>query len=254
MEETRAGQIDKEYMIQHFGTDPSFLIEDICEDFKDCLTSSITGIKDVVKKKQAGKFEESELDRKLGLLEEDYKAYFEKKCLTLDGALKQNIFKVPQNVLLKEDLVWENLPNSVAKDKKTNLSINMEKQRNEYKTALYKKTYLRNYIDKLKLAAVYQEELIQREATLKEKYGLQDSVETLKFLEREWQSGNQQLTELRNIKEQVAISVGEKKRPLPSSRDVNNKDGNLFTTEKRLKLEERLKENKNQLEDANAFN
>ncbi len=37
MEETRAGQIDKEYMIQHFGTDPSFLIEDICEDFKEFM-------------------------------------------------------------------------------------------------------------------------------------------------------------------------------------------------------------------------
>ena len=49
-------------------------------------------------------------------------------------------------MLLKEDLVWENLTNSVAKEKKTTLSINMEKQRNEYKTALYKKTYLRNIL------------------------------------------------------------------------------------------------------------
>ena len=34
MEESRSAQVEKEYMIQHFGTDPSFLIEDICEDFK----------------------------------------------------------------------------------------------------------------------------------------------------------------------------------------------------------------------------
>ena len=45
MEESRAEQINKEYMIQHFNTDPSFLIEDICEDFKDCVASSLLGIK-----------------------------------------------------------------------------------------------------------------------------------------------------------------------------------------------------------------
>ena len=45
MEETKAGRADKEYVIQHFGTDPSFLIEDICEDFKDVVTSSMAGIK-----------------------------------------------------------------------------------------------------------------------------------------------------------------------------------------------------------------
>ena len=45
MEETREEQINKEYMIQHFSTDPSFLIEDICEDFKDCVASSLLGIK-----------------------------------------------------------------------------------------------------------------------------------------------------------------------------------------------------------------
>ena len=43
----------------------------------------------------------------------------------------------------------------------------MEKQREDYKNTLYKKTYLKNYIDKLKQAVVYQEELIQREAMLK---------------------------------------------------------------------------------------
>jgi len=194
---------------------------------------------DVVARKQAGRFDQAELDRKMNLLEEDYKGYFEKKCVNLDKALKLQCFKIPQNVLLKEDLVWENLSNQAARVKKVNLLTSMEKQREEYKTVLYKKTYLRNYIDKLKQAVVYQEELIQREAMLKEKCGLQDSIETLKFLENQWDSSSKQLDDLRQLKEQVRSCAGAKKRLIP----VEHKEvGMMFSTEKRLRLEDKLKE------------
>jgi hypothetical protein len=48
----------------------------------------------VVGRKQAGRFDQDELERKMNLLEEDYKAYFEKKCVNLDKHLKLQSFKV----------------------------------------------------------------------------------------------------------------------------------------------------------------
>ena len=48
----------------------------------------------MVARKQAGRFDQAELDRKMNLLEEDYKGYFEKKCVNLDKALKLQCFKV----------------------------------------------------------------------------------------------------------------------------------------------------------------
>jgi len=234
MEETREEQINKEYMIQHFSTDPSFLIEDVCEDFKDCVASSLLGIKDVLKKKQSDSFDEAELVRKMDLLQNDYQAYFEKKCVTLSKALKHNIFKVPQNVLLKEDLPWQNISNQEAKEKKIELTIEMEKQRNEYKTAKFKKTYLRSYLEKLKEAAAYQEELIQRETSLKEKCGIEDTLETLNHLQREWNSSRQKLDKLRTLKDQVdktCTTYENRKRKNNSDIKVSN-----FPTEKKTQV------------------
>eukprot|EP00088_Acartia_fossae_P003998 TRINITY_DN11715_c1_g1_i1.p1 TRINITY_DN11715_c1_g1~~TRINITY_DN11715_c1_g1_i1.p1 ORF type:complete len:248 (-),score=95.77 TRINITY_DN11715_c1_g1_i1:80-823(-) len=241
MEESRSAQVEKEYMIQHFGTDPSFLIEDICEDFKDHLTSVMTGLKDVIKRKKAGKFEESELDRKMAIQEDKYKCYFEKKCEALDNAMKSKIFQVPRHVLLKEDLPWENLTQSAVKEKNTILLTQMEKQREEYKTALYKRTYLRKYIDQLKQACTYQEEIIQKEASLKEKNGLQDTMETLKFLEKQWEASSENLERLRQVQKQV-------KRAATTSRSDQPEEsggGFHFPTEKRLKLDHKLKQEEN---------
>lgn len=94
MEDSEAGRTNKEYVIQHFETDPSFFIEDICEDFKETVSGVLQDIKGVIQRKKAGMFDESELDRKMLLLESDYHAYFDKKCETLDKALKTHIFQV----------------------------------------------------------------------------------------------------------------------------------------------------------------
>jgi len=233
MEDSEAGRINKEYVIQHFETDPSFLIEDICEDFKETVSGVLQDIKGVIQRKKAGKFDESELDRKMLILENDYHAYFDKKCQTLDKALNTYIFKIPKNVLLKEDLVWENLSQSDATDQCSSLLSDMEKEREKYKNILYNKTYLRNYIEKMKQACIYQEELIQKEANLKEKNGIQDTTESLKFLLNKWEDSKQQLNKLNLLKEKVI-----RKRSLEDYE---------FSTEKRLKLQERLNEKERML-------
>jgi len=239
MEGSEQQQREKEYSIQHFGFDPSILVQDIMEDSVETLTVSLGRLKEQIKIKKNGKFKEEELDRSIQELQTKYTEYFEDKFGIVASYFDDHIFKIPNHVLLKEDAAWDGLTQSVARSRLIASNSEMEKMREKYKNCLYKKSHLKNYLEKLKQVCTKQEETIQKEVSLKEKHGLSEGGDTLGFLATQGSVLNKKVKQLNQLSQGLRKRKGsglqlsrEKRRMLKSDLD---------------QLQERLKQQQTQL-------
>lgn len=231
MENTEYAQREKEYTIQHFGFDPSTLVEEITEDSFDYLSQGLGAIKQQVIKKKSGKFKVEELEKGLQAVEHKYKEFFERKLDSLAVYLNEHVFKIPQHVLLNEDSPWDDLSQSVAKSRSGSVNAEMEKMREKYKTLLYKKTYLRCYMEKLKGVCISQEETIQREVCLKEKFGLVEVDEMVGFLSSQQNLLSTKLNSLnqlnKNLKRRTGVPECSKEKRQKLETDIKQKLSSL---------------------------
>jgi len=209
MEESNYLQREKEYTVQHFGFDPANLVKEITEDSLETLGNSLGAIKMQIRTKKSGKYKEDELDKGMAALEKKYTEYIEKKFECAAAHLDAKIFKIPPHVLLKGDTAWDSLTHLVAKTQWVAVNTEMEKMREKYKTCVFKKTYLRSYLDKLKSICTYQEEAIQKEVDMKEKCGLAEGVEVVDFCGSHADKLAAKLNSLHTMKKALKRKAGE---------------------------------------------
>jgi len=177
MEKNEYEQREKEYSIQLFGFDPSTLVDEVSECSMEYLSYYLDQIKQKLKTK--GNCENDiGLDKKIDSLKQNYVQYFDKKFPTIASFLDKHVFKIPQHVLLQEDLAWDNLRQSAAKTQLTTVQIDIERMYEKYNNCLFKKTYLRQYLEELQQTCTLQDKTIQKEVRMKEKFGLLDCLES----------------------------------------------------------------------------
>jgi len=209
MEENSYLQREKEYTVQHFGFDPANLVKEITEGSLEFLSDTLGAIKMQIRTKKSGKYKEDELDKGIEALKKKYTEHIEKKYDCVAAHLDAKIFKIPQHVLLKGDTAWDALTHLVAKTRLVAVNSEMEKMREKYKTCVFKKTYLRSYLEKLKSICTYQEEAIQKEVDMKEKFGLAEGVEIVDFCASHADKLTAKLNTLHTMKKALKRKSGE---------------------------------------------
>lgn len=226
MEDSEQKQREKEYSIQHFGFDPSLLLQELMEYSVETLADCLGRVKEQIKKKNSGRLKEEELDRSIQGVHTKYTQYFENKFGIVSSYFDDHIFKIPNHVLLKEDAAWDGLTQSVARSRLISANSEMEKMREKYKNCLYKKSHLKNYLEKLKQLCTKQEEIIQKEVILKEKHGLSEGEDTLGFLATQGSILNKKVRQLNQLSQGLRKRKGgglqlsgEKRRLLKSDLD-----------------------------------
>jgi len=197
MENTENEQREKEYLIQLFGFDPSTLVDEVLENSIEVHTQLLDQLKEKIKKLSDNNREA--IDKGIDALKQKNELLMEKKFKGLAVYLDQQVFKIPQHVLLEEDAPWDNLTQSVANTKLTALYTEIAKMRDEYSNCLYMETVLRKHLKELQQICIMQEKTIQKEVSLKEKFGLVGGVETDHSLTQQTKRLNSKLSTISRL-------------------------------------------------------
>jgi hypothetical protein len=204
MEPTQRAQQDKEYSIQHFGFDPSVLVEELTVFSQDTLHVLLEKVKEKIltggSRSWSGSVKVEELEQGIQELKTFYSQYFDENLEYLGVYLTKNVFTIPRHVLLPEDSVWDGLSIQAAKSKITTVYSETEKMRAKYKSCLYKKAWFRSYLDQLKQVCIFQVETIQKEVGLKEQQGLMEGEETIELLSGKASQLQDSLNTLRGLR------------------------------------------------------
>ena len=173
--------IATEYATQFFQFVPQSLIDEFSEGTNELVQEALVAIKKKITAKYSGKVEPEVIEASLKKIEDKYLLEFDKIYEKLGQWSKANVFRVPANVLLPEDAVWDVEAPSTIPSKLANINVEMEALRSKIKTAIYKKAVLTQSLESVEEICAKQEAKIKADEELFRKYNVSDWGDMLDF-------------------------------------------------------------------------
>lgn len=173
--------IATEYATQFFKFVPQSLIDEISEGTNELVQEALAAIKQKITAKHLGKVEPKVIEASLQRIEDKYLLEFDKIFEKLGQWSTANVLRVPGNVLLEEDAVWDTEAPSTIPSKLANTNVEMESLRGKIKTAIYKKAVLTQSLESVEEICAKQEAKIQADEELFRQYNVSDWGDMLDF-------------------------------------------------------------------------
>ena len=185
--------IATEYATQFFKFVPQSLIDDINEGTNELVQEALLAIKKKITAKHLGKVEPNVIEASLQKVEDKYLLEFDKIFEKLGQWSTAHVLRVPGNVLLEEDAVWDTEAPSTIASKLANINVEMEALRSKIKTAIYKKEVLTQSLESVEEICAKQEAKIQADEELFRQFNVSDWADMLDFTRQNKASVNSKM-------------------------------------------------------------
>ena len=185
--------IATEYATQFFKFVPQSLIDEINEGTNELVKDALVAIKKKITAKYLGKVDPNVIEASIQKVEDKYLLEFDKIFEKLGKWSTANVLRVPGNVLLEEDAVWDIETPSTVASKLANINVEMEALRGKIKTAIYKKEVLTQSLEHIEEICAKQEAKIQADEELFRQFNVSDWSEMLDFTKQNKDSVNSKM-------------------------------------------------------------
>ena len=182
-----------EYATQFFKFVPQSLIDEINEGTNELVKDALVAIKKKITAKYLGKVDPNVIEASIQKVEDKYLLEFDKIFEKLGKWSTANVLRVPGNVLLEEDAVWDIETPSTVASKLANINVEMEALRGKIKTAIYKKEVLTQSLEHIEEICAKQEVKIQADEELFRQFNVSDWSEMLDFTKQNKDSVNSKM-------------------------------------------------------------
>ena len=203
--------IATEYATQFFKFVPQSLIDELGEGTNELVQEALAAIRQKITSKHLGKVEPQVIEASLQKVEDKYLLEFDKIFEKLGEWSLANVLRVPANVLLPEDAVWDTEAPSTISSKLANVNVEMEALRSKIKTAIYKKSVLTQSLENVEEICTKQEARIQADEELFRKYNVSDWSDMLDFTKQNQDTMNSEMKKLEALTDNTCEDEEHKK-------------------------------------------
>ena len=204
-----------EYATQFFDFVPRSLVDDISEGSNELVQESLVQIKNRIIKKYDGKVEPSNIEESVKRIEDKYLLEMDTVYEKLSSFLCAHVLKVPGHVLLPEDKVWDpEQQSSSSSAKLTNINVELESLRSKIKTAIYKKTVLKQSLENIQEIVMKQEDKLQSDEEMFNNYNIKDWQDMVDFTNQNREALNKKIETLQKLTGDELCDVDDEKLSL----------------------------------------